>query len=179
MDHMRGLIHIKDVCLREEVPLAELVRPIPFLPESASAQDALRLARDAHRKTAFVVDEHGAVVGLVTVEDLLEEIVGDIADEYDADQAPDVQEMPDGSFVIRGRLSVRDWAERFELEPPQTEVDTVGGLVTALLEHIPAVGEQVRCGRALLTVEEVGERRVTSLRMDIRTPGPGQEDVDG
>ncbi|MFW6189928.1 MAG: hemolysin family protein [Planctomycetota bacterium] len=164
MDQMLGVIHVKDVLYRPpDRSLQELARPIPFMPETSTVEEALRQCRREQSKTAFVVDEYGAVVGLITIEDLLEEIVGEIADEYDTEIQPPVQVLEDGTFRLRGRLSLRSWAELFEVEVPDMDVTTVGGLVMSLLGKLPEAGDRVEYERMQFTVESVHGRRVESV----------------
>lgn len=168
VDEMRGVIRLKDVLFRRpEQDLRELVRPIPFLPETATVEEALRRCRRERSKTAFVVDEYGAVIGLLTIEDLLEEIVGEIADEYEAEEEPMVQPLPDGRFRVQGRLSLRQWQEVSGVEAPELGVDTVGGLAMALLDKVPAEGDTARCPGMALTVERVQERRAETLLIEL------------
>ncbi|MFW6119103.1 MAG: hemolysin family protein [Planctomycetota bacterium] len=169
VENMRGVIHIKDVLFgRGEEPLETCVRPVPFLPETATVEEALNLCRKEASKTAFVIDEYGSVAGLVTIEDLLEEIVGEIADEYDRERPPDVALTEDGRFRVKGDLAVREWEELLGVELPEAEVDTVGGLVMATLERLPREGETVRIGDTEFTVERMAGRRVDSLLVSFR-----------
>ena len=159
-DNMLGLVHVKDVLLKEEGrALGDLLRPAPFLPASATVEEALAEFRREGAKTAFVVDEHGAVLGLVTVEDLLEVIVGEIADEYDRLEVPDVAPLGGGYYRIRGSLSLRRWRDVSGWQPPRVDVDTVGGLVMALLDRMPRAGDSVVCRGMRFTVETVRDRR--------------------
>jgi putative hemolysin len=163
-EDMCGVVHMKDVLFKpEDIRLGDVLRPIPYLPETATVEQALLQCRRKHRKTAFVVDEYGTVVGLVTMEALLEEIVGEIANEYDPDEPPPIEPLGDGVFRVQGSMSVRDWAEEAGVAVPSLGVDTVGGLVMALLDRMPAEGDTVRWGAAELTVESVEERRAVSL----------------
>jgi len=172
VDNMLGVVHVKDVLYKEPGrPLRELVRPVPFLPETATVEGALSRLRREHRKTAFVVDEYGAVVGLVTLEDMMEEIVGDIADEYDVEQRPPVELRADGSVRLEGRLSLRAWQEIFGVELPQMRVTTLGGLVMRLLAKVPEVGDQVEYDGITFTVESVHGRRVRSVSMRVQPGG--------
>jgi len=164
VDRMMGLIHVKDVLFdRRGRSLAELVRPVPFLPETTTVEQALRESRRTGSKTAFVVDEHGAVVGLVTVEDLLEEIVGEISDEYDPDRPPPVEPIGKGLFRVHGSLRLRRWREMTGIEVPELGVETMAGLVMALLDRVPRAGDSVRHGRLEFKVETVRRRRVERL----------------
>ncbi|KPK66017.1 MAG: hypothetical protein AMK73_01230 [Planctomycetes bacterium SM23_32] len=168
-DRVRGMIHVKDVLFRgEEEDLARLVRRIPFLPETATVEEALRRCRQEQRKSAFVVDEYGAVVGLVTVEDLLEVIVGEIADEYDERRALPVELLSDGTFRVQGLLSLREWEGISGVELPEMGVDTVGGLVMALLGKVPEPGDRASCDGMELTVEQVEDRRAVTVLVRLR-----------
>ncbi len=164
VDEMRGVIRLKDVLFRRPgQDLRELVRAIPYLPETATVEEALRRCRRERSKTAFVLDEYGAVIGLLTIEDLLEEIVGEIADEYEPQEAPMVQPLPDGRFRVQGRLSLRQWQDLSGVDLPEIGVDTVGGLAMALLDRVPEEGDTARCPGMELTVERVQERRAETL----------------
>jgi CBS domain containing-hemolysin-like protein len=178
-DNMRGLVHVKDVLLMaEDQLLVELVRPVPFLPETATAEEALTHCRDRGSKTAFVVDEHGAVLGLVTLEDLLEEIVGEIDDEFDDDTPPDVEDLGEGCFRVRGGLTLREWEEEQGWQAPEMDVDTVGGLIMALLDRMPQEGDSVRCNGLVLTVETTAGRRVETVMVE-RDPHAQTDGQDG
>ncbi|MHC4591257.1 MAG: hemolysin family protein [Planctomycetota bacterium] len=164
MDEMRGVVHLKDVLVTgpEQAP-ADLVRPMPFLPETATVEEALRECRRQKRKGAFVVDEFGAVLGLITVEDLLEEIVGEIADEYEPEKLPEIEPLADGAFRLQGSLSLRTWCELSSTRMPELGVDTVGGLMMALLDKVPDSGDRVPYGGMEFTVERVEGRRAVSI----------------
>jgi CBS domain containing-hemolysin-like protein len=111
---------------------------------------------------AIVVDEHGGTAGLVTLEDLLEEIVGEITDEYDVAE-PGVERMPGGSLRVPGKLPIDDLSEELDMELPDTEWDTVGGLVFNLLGHVPEPGETVGFEGLELKTERVQGRRIVSV----------------
>jgi len=169
VENMQGVIHIKDVLFRGgEGPLENCVRPVPFLPETATVEEALKHCRKEASKTAFVIDEYGSVAGLITIEDLLEEIVGEIADEYDRERPPEVALTEDGRFRVKGDLAVRDWEELLGVELPEAEVDTVGGLVMGALERVPHEGDRARIGGVEFTVERMAGRRVDSLLVSFR-----------
>ena len=163
-EEMLGVVHLKDVLFKPEGKrIADLVRPIPYLPETATVEQALLQCRRNQRKTAFVVDEYGTVAGFVTMEALLEEIVGEIANEYDPDERPPVEPLGDGVFRVQGSMSLRDWAEVVGVDVPSLGVDTVGGLVMALLDRVPAEGDVVSWDGVEITVESVEDRRAVSL----------------
>lgn len=173
-DNMRGLVHVKDVLMkRPDQLLVELVRPAPFIPETATVEEALRQCRDSASKTAFVVDEYGAVRGLVTIEDLLEEIVGEIADEYDVEVPPDAMPLDGGGWLVRGGMALREWEEMTGWEAPDLDVDTVGGLVMALLDKVPDVGDYADSNGLRFTVREQEGRRASVIAV---TPDPNAPD---
>ncbi len=113
---------------------------------------------------AIVIDEYGGTSGLVTLEDLLEEIVGEIADEYDVEM-PVVEQLPDGSLRVPGRTPIDEVSEALGTELPDTEWDTVGGLVFNLLGHVPEEGETVEFQGLQLRTERVQGRRIGSVRI--------------
>jgi CBS domain containing-hemolysin-like protein len=168
VDEMLGVIHAKDFLFRDDnTELRDLVQPIPFLPESATAEESLKRMRDGHTRMAFVVDEYGAVEGLVTLEDVLEEIVGEIRDEYDVEKMPPVEQIEEGRYRVRGDLSVRDWNEAFGLDSLEFSADTVGGLVMTLLDRIPREGDTVSYRNLDITVEKMQGRRVLTAILEL------------
>src|SRR5207244_3319231 len=124
--------------------------------------ELLREMQSRQFHMAIVIDEHGATAGLVTMEDLLEEIVGEIADEYDVEM-PAVEHLPDGSLRVPGRTSIDEVSEELGMDLPDTEWDTVGGLVFNLLGHVPEEGETVRFQELELRTEQVNGRRIASV----------------
>ena len=174
VDNMLGVIHAKDFLLRSDMEeLHELIRPIPFVPETATVEEVLGQFREQQTRMAFVVDEYGAVEGLVTVEDMLEEIVGEIGDEYDIERPAPVERIDERRFRLRGDLSVREWHEMFEMEAPQLSVDTVAGLVMTLLDRVPQAGDRVRYRNLELTVEKTRGRRMLSVILELADDGGG------
>ena len=123
---------------------------------------------------AIVIDEYGGTAGLVTMEDLLEEIVGEIADEYDVEM-PALEHLPDGSLRVPGRTPIDEVSEALGMELPDTEWDTVGGLVFNLLGHVPEEGETVRFQGLELRTEQVDGRRIASVLIR-RLPEPESGD---
>lgn len=176
-DEVRGVIPLKDALLRPpgQGP-RELVQPIPFLPETANAEDALECCRRAGTAMAFVVDERGAVAGLVTVQDLLEQIVGEIADEHEPEQLPDVVVLGEGLYKLQGSVTLREWREAMGTPLPDLGVETVGGFLMASLEKLPEVGDVVRSDAFEFTVESVRARTAGTILVR-RLPPESQEDV--
>jgi CBS domain containing-hemolysin-like protein len=172
-----GIAYAKDVLRelrsgRNGRSLEELARRAHFVPESKKVADLLRDMQREKFHVAVVVDEYGSVAGLVTLEDLLEEIVGEIADEYDREE-PQVEPAGDGRYRVNARLPVDELNELLDLELPQEEWDTVGGLMMAALGHLPQQGEHVDFGGLRFTAERVQGRRIGKVlieRLDGRSP---------
>lgn len=149
-DHVQGILYMKDVVAalhrldeHEEQPsVSRLSRPVRYVPESKPIDDLLKELQLESTHLAIVVDEYGGTAGLVTLEDLIEEIVGEIADEYDL-VSPEVQELADGEFRIKARMAVDEFGELFDKDLDDDEVDTVGGLLAKHLGKIPVVGSVV------------------------------------
>jgi len=139
---------------------ATIVRPAYFVPETKLVEELLMEMR-TRTHIAIVADEYGGTAGLVTIEDLLEEIVGEIFDEYDS-AVPLVVEAEDGSLLVDARLPIDDLNERFDTAM-ELEADTVGGLFTEVAGHIPVVGESVDIEGLRLTVEELQGTRIMKL----------------
>jgi CBS domain containing-hemolysin-like protein len=166
-DDVTGLVYLKDLIRRVHAgegdrPVRDAVRPAVFVPEQKRVAELLREMQTQKFHMAMVVDEHGATSGVVTLEDLLEEIVGEIVDEYDPD-APGVEHLADGSLRVPGRTPIDDVSEELGMDLPDTEWDTVSGLVFNLLGHVPDEGETVRFQTLELRTERVQGRRIVSV----------------
>jgi CBS domain containing-hemolysin-like protein len=166
LDDVRGVLYLKDVARRlhedpegdHKLRVEEVMRPAHFVPDSKAADELLReMQRDAGH-VAIVVDEYGGTAGMITLEDLVEEIVGEIADEYDRDEQ-DVEELPDGAYRVRSRVHVEDIGELFGLELEDEEVDTVGGLLAKALGRVPIAGATARVDSLVLTADRFEGRR--------------------
>ena len=168
-DDVRGRLRLRDVLATPSQTFASLVQAVPFVPEVASGLDLLRVLRENKATEAVVVDEWGGTAGIVTIEDVFEEIVGDLRVEGEGTTAP-VLALSDGRFRVSGGLSIRDWNEQFGRAVVPDGFETVGGLVTALLGRIPRAGDRVRLGDLVSQVHEVRGRRVRSVDMYIEQP---------
>lgn len=142
----------------------DLMRDAYFVPETKRVPDLLREMQANQVHMAIAVDEFGGTAGLVTIEDLLEELVGEIADEYDEEEPMVVQET-DGSYLIDARLDIDDLGELIGAAIPDEDWDTVGGLILGLAGRVPAEGEKFEFSRHMLTVERVQGRRVAQIRL--------------
>ncbi len=184
VDRITGVIHAKDLLrvLRghggHEVSLGELMKPAFFVPENKKVSDLLREFRANKLQMAIVRDEYGGTAGLVTVEDLIEEIVGEISDEYDTEETPfTIQDG--GSALVDARMSIDDLNEQLGTGFPEGEFETIGGLVFGLLGKEPEVGDSVTCEGWLLTVAGKEDRRLRTIRLDPAESGQtGAEPAD-
>jgi CBS domain containing-hemolysin-like protein len=166
-DEIIGLVYLKDLVHRAragegEQPARVAKRDAEFVPEQKRVAELLNEMQTKHFHMAIVFDEHGGTAGLVTLEDLLEEIVGEIADEYDVD-APTLEHLDDGALRVPGRTPIDDVSEELGLELPDTEWDTVAGLVFNLLGRVPDEGECVTFKSIELCAEKVQGRRIASV----------------
>ncbi len=149
------------------VPVSALMRPAEFIPDSKPLDKVLADMQRTRNHMALLVDEYGGIAGLVTIEDVLEEIVGEITDEYDTDEVAPVEELGDGGYRVSARLPVEDLGELFDLDIDDDEVETVGGLVGLKLGRVPLPGAQVEAEGLLLTAEggpnHQGRQRITTI----------------
>ena len=146
-----------------------LMRPATYVPETKRIDELLSEMQKNRVQLAVVVDEYGGAVGIVTVEDIVEQIVGEIRDEHD--RTPDtVERLPDGSYRVAGRANLDEVNEALDWELPKADFETVAGLVLATLHRIPQVGEVFRVGRYSFTVLEADKRRVLAVRITVAAP---------
>ncbi|MGO4190442.1 hemolysin family protein [Arthrobacter sp. YAF17] len=165
-DQVLGIVYLKDVAAvlhnlgpGEEPPVVdELARDVRYVPDSKPVSELLRELQKESTHVAIVIDEYGGTAGLVTLEDLIEEIVGEIVDEYDTESAEAV-ELGDGSYRVSARMSIDDLGELFDLELDDDEVDTVGGLLAKALGRVPIVGSTVVVHGLSLRADRLEGRR--------------------
>jgi CBS domain containing-hemolysin-like protein len=167
LDNIEGVVYAKDVLRhlhagREDVPIDKIMREPLFVPESKRVSELLREMQLRRIHIAVVLDEYGSVSGLVTIEDLLEEIVGEITDEYDREEVH-VEPVDDDSFRVSGRVSIDEVNELLDVELPHDEWDTVGGLIYGLLGAVPTQGATVAYDNLTFTVEKVQGRRIAKV----------------
>src|SRR4051795_5342094 len=185
LDDVRGVLYLKDVARRlHEDPVHGpgeavdvVMREVHFVPDSKPADDLLRDMQRSANHVAVVVDEYGGTAGMVTLEDLVEEIVGEIADEYDHEE-PDVEKLGDDLFRVPSRLHVEDLGELFGLELEDEEVDTVGGLLAKALGRVPIAGASAQVGDLVLTAERFEGRRNQLATVLVRRAQEPVEDAD-
>ena len=169
-DNVVGILLAKDLlrlCTDEEVNLRDQLRPAVFIPESKRLNVLLREFRASRNHIAIVVDEYGGVAGLVTIEDVLEQIVGDIEDEYDYDEAEDnILKLDASAFRVKAQTEIGDFNLAMGASFADDEFDTVGGLVTHAFGRVPKRGEVVEIGDLRFQVLRADSRRVHSLRVE-------------
>src|SRR5881398_967194 len=177
LDNTIGLIHIKDLLLMMRDPhpdLMKIKRELLPVPEMMALENLLRLFLSKHAHVAIVVDEFGGTVGLVTLEDVLEELVGDIQDEFDTDKE-EFKKINADEFTVDGTLGLYELNDLAKLELENPDVSTVGGYVTHLLGHLPKQGEQVKIDNYCVTVTQADSRRIRQLhfqRLKEAQPAP-------
>ena len=172
-DDIIGLAYTKDLMRAEREgggarPVTEFVRPVRFIPENKLLNRLMREMQAEKFHLAIVADEYGAIAGLITLEDCLEELVGDIRDEYDVEEA-DVQHLPDGTYLVSGRIGIDDLNDLLHVELPDDDWDTLGGLIFNTLEHVPEDGESIELQGFQFTVTEMDGRRIKTVRVAVET----------
>ncbi len=187
VDHIVGILYLKDVisALAEggrEKTASEIARkPVPIVPESKKVDEVLQLMQRRRLHMAIVIDEYGGTAGLVTIEDLLEEIFGEIRDEHDYETEP-ISVLDEKTVVLGARLSVSDFEDHFGVALPEGEFDSVGGFILDRLGHLPAAGEKVQWRNLEFIVEAVAENRIQRVRVVRRAEealGEGEEEETG
>ena len=169
IDNIIGLIYAKDLlkcwgALDATIELRKIIRPPYFVPETKNLEELLHDFKKRRVHMAVVIDEYGGTSGLVTIEDLLEQIVGDIQDEYDLEEER-LSVEADGAIVADGRLPVEEIEEHFKVVVERDKFETVGGLIFHLTGRIPVAGEVVCSDTLELTVLEADERRISRVRI--------------
>ncbi|MFX1759432.1 MULTISPECIES: hemolysin family protein [Rhodococcus] len=190
VDDIRGVVYLKDLVKQtyyhrdggRSVSVADVMRPAVFVPDSKRLDDLLADMQRDRNHMAVLVDEYGGIAGLVTIEDVIEEIVGEIADEYDTGEIPDVEDLGDDTYRVSARLPVEDLGELFDIDIEDDEVDTVGGLLGYELGRVPLPGAEVRTHGLLLRGEggpDVrGRVRVSTVHVQRAAPDEEHSDTD-
>jgi CBS domain containing-hemolysin-like protein len=176
LDNILGIVFVKDLVALPpgaEPPLTTLMRSAYMVPESKRVSELLKEMQRRQAQMAIVVDEYGGTAGLVTVEDLLEEIVGEIRDEYDV-EAETVTDEGDGVFVFSGKVSVDEVRERLDVEIEREGFETLGGYLLSHLGRMPYVGETFEVDDLAVEVLEVERRRITKVRARRRAGAPAE-----
>ena len=176
IDDIRGLVYLKDLVRasrdgKGDEPVEELVREAHIVPETKRVAVLMREMQRGKFHMCVVVDEYGGVAGVVTLEDLIEELVGDIVDEYDTEE-PLVQDLGDGAWSVAGTIPVDEINEKLGLGVPEDDDwDTLGGYLFHRLGHVPDIGEHVESDGHVFTVEKMGANRIDRIRIEAGTRG--------
>ncbi len=184
-DDVVGVAYLKDLVRKERQeggaarPVAEVAREPVFVPESKPVDDLLREMQASLGHVALVVDEYGGISGLITIEDVLEEIVGEIRDEYDR-EAPSVEQVDDDSVRVTSRLPVEDLEQMYGVELPHEDVDSVGGLLASALGRVPIPGATATVGGLVLVAESAKGRRnrIGTVLVRRADPEPAEQDEE-
>ncbi len=173
IDNMVGLLYAFDVLYADDVaaPVSSLMRRCKHVPETSSIDAVLADLQKAHIGVAIVVDEYGGAVGLISIEDILEQVVGDIEDEYDR-HAPDLRLLGPDEYVVNARLKVQKLADDLGIVLPEGDYETVGGLILERVGRIPKVGETVFHGPLTLTVRKATDRAIKEVQVVVKRPVP-------
>jgi putative hemolysin len=169
IDDIVGIVHAKDLMRaerddREDLPVSELARPAHFVPETKGVADLLREMQKHRFHMAIVIDEYGGTAGLVTLEDIIEELLGEIVDEFDVEDAM-IEPLPGGDYRVNARMAVDEVNDLLRAHLPEGDWDTIGGLLLARLGHVPVEGESVEVDGWELTAQRVVGRRIGRIRI--------------
>jgi CBS domain containing-hemolysin-like protein len=195
VDNILGLLYAKDLLRvsnqalmgdpdvdtpgEPSATLRNLLRPATFVPEAKKVDELLEEMQEGHVHMAMVVDEYGGIAGLVTLEDIFEEIVGEIQDEYDqSEEAPYVQ-VADGEYVFQGRVDLKEFNEVMGGQLPTEETETLGGFIYEQVGRVPVSGESLQVGDIHLTIEQVTRRRIRKVRAQKQAITTQKEEQDG
>ena len=174
-DDVIGFVHIRDLLgpgvVNRSVPVRQIARPVKFLPISKTVLSALSEMRRERAHLAIVIDDYGGTAGIVTLEDLVEELIGDIRDEYDTEQGP-ATTLRGGEVEVDGLLNLDEFHEQTGIELPEGPYETVAGYVLAALGDLPSPGDSVQVAGHTITVSELDGRRVARLRVAPAPTGP-------
>lgn len=177
-DNVIGIINVKDFLLydnAQKFSLRDLLRQPLYTYEYKKTAELMVEMRKTSNNIIIVLDEYGATAGLITLEDMLEEIVGDIRDEYDEDEEDEVKEIAPDEYLVSGSAKLDNLNDRLGLELESEDYDSIGGLVIGLLEHLPEEGEEVSCENIRLVVEHVEKNRIDKIRLFIQPEAEREE----
>ena len=171
VDQITGFLYAKDLlqCFqenRDDMPISSLMRPVYFVPETKKVNTLMREMQKRRVHVVMVVDEYGGTAGLVTIEDILEEIVGEIQDEYDEEEELFVETLADGKYVINARFDLYSLSKLLDIDLSEHEADTLGGLIYSLMGHVPEQGEAVEVDGWRFTVLALEGRRIEQVRAE-------------
>jgi CBS domain containing-hemolysin-like protein len=175
IDTIVGIIHLKDLLElitshtdQETFNVTGIMRPILAVPETTSIGNLLTQMQRQRMHLAVVIDEYGTTAGIVTMEDIVEEIVGEVQDEFDTrleGVRPEIEKLPDGSTSVDGLMALADFSERFGVKVGAVRAQTIGGYMLEALDRLPKVGDRLELGDYELRVEEMDQRRVARVNV--------------
>jgi CBS domain containing-hemolysin-like protein len=169
IDNIIGILHVKDLLTfwsEEHLDLKDILRIPYFIPETKKISHLLRELRDKKSHMAIVIDEYGGTAGLVTIEDIIEEIIGEIRDEYDNDETLMVA-TDEGDLVVDARLEIEKLVEHFNLEVPKGNFESVGGFIISLLGRVPQPQETITHAPLEMTIESADARKIRKVRVRV------------
>lgn len=182
MDHISGIIHVKDLyglTLKHiDFSLEKILRPVLLVPETITMDNLVREFKKCQSQMAIVIDEFGGTSGLITLEDVLEEIFGEVQDEFDADEEADIKEISEHTYLANAMMRLDEIADFFEVEILDEDVDTIGGLVVKLLGRIAKLGDVVEFQNLKFNVKEIDGARITKLIVTQKIPQEAHESRD-
>jgi putative hemolysin len=170
IDNVVGLLYVKDLfaLIRKsaewEISLKDLIRPAYFVPEYKKIDELFKEMQKSKTHIAIVIDEYGGTAGLITIEDLLEEIVGNIFDEYD-DVVLEYEQIDDDTYIVDGLLGISEINDIMHLDLPEEEFDTISGMILSLSGKMPEVGEEVEFDDIAFRIEEVDDKRISKIKI--------------
>ncbi|UCG14925.1 MAG: HlyC/CorC family transporter [Deltaproteobacteria bacterium] len=170
IDNIIGILHVKDLLSfwgREQIDLKNILRTPYFIPETKKISHLLKELRDKKSHMAVVIDEYGGTAGLVTIEDIIEEIIGEIHDEYDAEEALMVS-TAEGDLLVDARLEIEKLAEYYNIRVPEGKFESVGGFITSLLGRVPLPQETVTYAPLEMVIEAADARKIRKVRIRVR-----------
>lgn len=184
IDNVKGLLYAKDLLKllvdgeTAQKSIRDLMRPAYFVPETKRADTLFEEIQERKIHLAVVVDEYGGTAGIVTIEDLVEEIVGDIKDEYDVNEEAEYTQVGVGEYVVDGAMNLDDLNELLDTDLPTDENDSIGGYIYSKLGHVPEIGEVVEEPNLLMRADAVENRRIRKVYIAKRTP-PAEDNAEG
>ena len=179
LDNIVGILHVKDLLAcwgQEHLDLTSFLRTPHFVPETKKISQLLKELRDRKSHMAIVIDEYGGLAGLVTIEDILEEIVGEIRDEHDTEEGR-ITRTPDGDLLVDARLDIEELAEHLGVKIPEGNFESVGGFIINLMGRVPQPRETIEYAPLKMTVESADARKIHTVRVSIHDQPAGSPET--
>ena len=167
VDNIIGILHAKDLLSywgSDTADFRNMVRPPYFIPETKKISEVLKDLRDKKSHMAIVIDEYGGTAGILTLEDIIEEIIGEVMDEYDAEEKL-ITDNEDGSITVDARLDVEELEDYIDVKLPDGKFESVGGFIISLLGRVPAVGERIEYQNIEMIIEDANNRKIEKVRI--------------